>query len=400
MKVAYFTNQYPKGSHTFIRREVLALTEQGWDITRYSIRGSPETLVDPRDINEAKLTRLLLDGDHAALAAAVTRAAVQNPLAFAQALQLAARFTRTSDRPLGTECMYLAEACRLVEWCKRDSIDHIHVHFGTNPTTVALLARVLGGPSYSFTVHGPEEFDRSAVLKLGQKIDQAKFVVAISEYGRSQLYRHCPHRQWSKIHVVRSGLERSSLEQPVYPIPEDHRLVCIGRLSEQKGQLLLLDAVHQCLQRGARFQLVLVGDGELRPAIEQRVRELDISHCVQVTGWASSDVVRSQLEQARALVLPSLAEGLPVVIMEAFAAGRPVVSTYVAGIPELVVPGKNGWLVPPGSLDRLTDALMDTMNSTPSELAALGNDGRRSVRDMHDLTKNVAELGRLFRQSV
>src|SRR5688572_13941110 len=166
MKLAYLTNQYPKVSHTFIRREILALQEQGWNVVRYSIRGTPDVLTDPEDIQEAKVTRLILDGDHLALATAVTRTAAKSPVAFARALRLAQTFGATSDRPTGTEYAYLAEACRLVEWCKTDGIDHLHVHFGTNPATVALLARVLGGPPYSFTVHGPEEFDRSAVLYL------------------------------------------------------------------------------------------------------------------------------------------------------------------------------------------------------------------------------------------
>jgi colanic acid/amylovoran biosynthesis glycosyltransferase len=397
MKLAYLTNQYPKVSHTFIRREILALQEQGWNVVRYSIRGTPDVLTDPEDIQEAKVTRLILDGDHLALATAVTRTAAKSPVAFARALRLAQTFGATSDRPTGTEYAYLAEACRLVEWCKTDGIDHLHVHFGTNPATVALLARVLGGPPYSFTVHGPEEFDRSAVLYLREKIERARFVVAISDFGRSQLYRHCPHSQWSKIHVVRCGVDRTFLQQPIQPIPEEPRLVCVGRLSEQKGQLLLLDAAQRCVQRGARFKLLFVGDGELRPTIEERIRELDLSNCVTITGWAPGHVVRSQLEQARALVLTSFAEGLPVVIMEAFARGRPVISTYVAGIPELVVPGKNGWLVPPGSIDRLADALMDVLNSPTERLAELGNEGRRCIHEMHDIHKNAAQLGRLFR---
>ncbi len=165
--------------------------------------------------------------------------------------------------------MYLAEACELVHWCRQQGVDHLHVHFGTNPTEVALLARLIGGPAYSFTVHGPDEFDRPLGLHLREKIEAASHVVAISSYGRSQLYRWVGHSHWHKIQVVHCGLETSFFDPPPSePFPTTPRLVCVGRLCEQKGQLLLLDAVRRLRDRGEDFHLVLAGDGEMRGELE------------------------------------------------------------------------------------------------------------------------------------
>ncbi len=398
MKLAYFTNQYPKISHTFIRREIAALEALGWEIARYTIRGAPEELEDPLDRDEALITRRILDGDFAGLAAAVSRVAVQSPIRFARATALATTLARLSDRPAMTEYMYLAEACRLVQWCREDHIDHLHAHFGTNPAAVAMLAMELGGPGYSFTVHGPEEFDRASVLHLGEKIRRARFVVGISEFGRSQLLRRAPYECWEKIHVVRCGIDSSFSASTLGPPPDSATLVCVGRLSEQKGQLVLLDATRSCLDRGHDVKVVLVGDGELRGPIESRIAEMGLQDHVEIAGWASSAGVRTRLAEARALVLPSFAEGLPIVLMEALALGRPVITTYVAGIPELVTPGRSGWLVPSGSVEKLTNAMIEALTSPVDTLARMGAAGRQDVLELHDSASNAAQIASLFRR--
>jgi glycosyltransferase involved in cell wall biosynthesis len=116
----------------------------------------------------------------------------------------------------------------------------------------------------------------------------------------------------------------------------------VGRLCEQKGQFLLLEAVARLASEGVPVELVLAGDGELRGDLERLIEAQGMAGFVNITGWVDSKRVRDEILSARVLVLPSFAEGLPVVIMEAMALGRPVVSTYVAGIPELVIPGETG----------------------------------------------------------
>jgi glycosyltransferase involved in cell wall biosynthesis len=258
----------------------------------------------------------------------------------------------------------------------------------------------MGGPPYSFTVHGPEEFDKVKALALVEKVERAAFVVTVSSFGKSQLYRWCEQGQWSKIHVVHCGVDDGFLAGPAIAIPAQPRLVCVGRLCEQKGQFLLLDAVGQLVASGLRFKLVLVGDGPIRAEIEALIARLGLQEHVEITGWASNNDVRQHILASRAMVLPSFAEGLPVVIMEALALGRPVISTYVAGIPELVEPGVCGWLVPPGSVEALTQAMRAALQLPVEKLEQMGFAGAGRVAQQHDATVEANKLAALFRSSI
>jgi glycosyltransferase involved in cell wall biosynthesis len=399
MKVAYFTNQYPKVSHTFIRREIVALESLGLEIERYSIRETEDKLVDPADIAEKARTKVLLRTGAIGLLSALVGTFLLNSFRFFQALRLAFVCGMRSDRGLLRHCIYLAEACLLAKLLQRSGAEHLHVHFGTNPATVAMLCHVLGGPGYSFTVHGPEEFDKPEGISLGDKIRRARFVVAISEFGRSQLYRWCKHDCWSKIQVVHCGVDAMFLAEPATPVPDVSRLVCVGRLCEQKGQLLLVAAAGKLARDNVDFHLVLVGDGPFRPQIESLAQELGIAERITVTGWKSGSEVRDEILKGRTFVLPSFAEGLPVVIMEALALRRPVISTYIAGIPELVQPGVNGWLVPAGAIEPLAGAMCEALRQSVAELSQMGSAGAARVAEQHDISKEAAKLASHFRSA-
>lgn len=399
MRVAYFTNQYPKVSHSFIRREILALERQGFEVIRIALRGWSEPLVDPDDLAERGKTRYVLRDGVAGLLPAVLRQLVRQPLKTIRTLGKALQLSHMSERSAPYHLVYLAEACVLANLCRRHDVEHLHVHFGTNPAEVALLARELEGIEFSFTVHGPDEFDRPLGLHLREKIEAARHVVAISSYGRSQLYRWCSHIHWPKIRVVHCGLDQTFLRLPAAEsFPESQRLVCVGRLCEQKGQLLLLDAVRQLRDRGENFQLVLAGDGEMRGEIESYVLGHGLQSHVSITGWISSEQVKQELLAARALVLPSFAEGLPVVIMEAMALGRPVLTTSIAGIPELVRQGEDGWLVPAGDVDALVEALQRLLHTPTPELTRMGTGARARVLERHHIDTEAAKLTQLFRE--
>lgn len=399
MTLGYLVNTYPSPSHTFVRREIRALEEQGIPVTRYSIRSDAAALVDPADLAELDRTRTILDAGGAAILIAVLATVVRRPAAFAAALREALRLGWRSARGLPLSVVYLVEACVLARWARSAGVTHIHVHFGTNPAVVALLAETLGGPTYSFTVHGPEEFDRPEALKLRQKVGRARAVVAISEYGRSQLYRWSDQRDWPKIDIVRCGLDARFLGEPPTPVTEHPHLVSIGRLSEQKGQLVLVAAVAAIAADVPGLQVTLVGDGPMRSDIEAAIERHGVGSTVRLAGTLSNDDVRAELEDAKALVLPSFAEGLPVAIMESFARGRPVVSTYIAGIPELVDEAC-GWLVPAGSVDALVAALREVLAAPPERLAEMGQEGRRRVAERHDVAREASRLLQLLERHV
>ena len=394
LKLAYFVNQYPKVSHSFIRREILALERQGFEVLRIALWGWDDPLPDPADQRERDQTRYVLRHGALALLPSVLGAFVRSPVRFARALRLAIRMSSDSERPLPYHLGYLAEACRIVPWLEAYGASHIHAHFGSNSAEVAMLSQVLGGPPFSFTVHGPGEFMQPVGLE--EKIHRSSFVVAISSYGRSQLYLRARYVDWPKVKLVHCGLERSFYDSGIVPIPTAPRLVCVGRLCQEKGQLLLVEAAARLAARDIPFELTLAGDGPMRPQIEALIRSYDLSQRVRITGWLSSAQVREEILAARALVLPSFAEGLPVVLMEAMALRRPVLTTYVAGIPELVRAGESGWLFPAGCVDRLARAMEDCLARRPEELQVMGEAAYHQVIVQHSVDAEAAKLAQLF----
>lgn len=399
MRIAYVVNQYPKVSHSFIRREIQALERAGTDVQRIAMRGWRDELVDAEDTRERERVRYVLRGGALPLLGAATYCLMTRPGRFATALALAWRTSRGSDKGRWRHFVYFLEACLVARWVGRDRVCHLHAHFGTNSTDVAMLAAGLAGVGFSFTVHGPEEFDRSHAIALAEKVARARFVVAVSSFGRSQLYRILAPAHWAKVHVVRCGLDRSSFGHAEVCPNAGPRLVCVGRICEQKGQLLLVDALAALRERGVPFMIVFAGDGELRGELERRIDARGLRDAARITGWISGPQVQHELLQARALVLPSFAEGLPVVIMEAMALGRPVVTTFVAGIPELVAHGETGWLVPAGDVPALADAIERCLAADVPTLARVGGQARQRVLEQHDVDVEARRLMQLFREA-
>lgn len=401
MRVAYFINQYPKVSHSFIRREIQALERQGVVVERLALRGWADRVVDPEDVEEQSKTFYVLRDGALGLIGATLGQLARSPSAFFRGLGQAWRMSRASNRSLVYHMAYLTEACRVLSHLRTRPADHVHAHFGTNSAEVVMLARTMGGPPYSFTAHGPEEFDQPVELHLREKVEEAAFVIAVSSFGRSQIYRWVAHSHWERIKVVHCGLDKSfHAGADAKPVPDVARLVCVGRLCEQKGQLVLLEAARRLRDRGVRFELVLAGDGEMREAIDKLIELHSLQDRIRVTGWISSRQVREELEASRGLVLPSFAEGLPVVIMEALALGRPVISTTVAGIPELVREGVDGWLVAPGDVDALEEAISRALAADVDRLREMGRLGRSRVMNRHDVDTEAAKLIKLFQGSV
>ncbi|MDJ0553411.1 MAG: glycosyltransferase [Microcoleaceae cyanobacterium MO_207.B10] len=397
MKIAYLVNQYPKVSHSFIRREILSVEATGIEVSRFSIRSLGAELVDQSDLEEFEKTKFVLGVGIVGLVVGLIRVLLQNPISFWNTLLLTLKISLGSERGLLIHLAYFAEACVLLGWLSKLNIDQVHAHFGTNSTTVAMLCHALGGPPYSFTVHGPEEFDKVKAIALPEKIKRAKFVVAISSFGKSQLYRWCDYKQWSKIKIVRCGVDQMFLNQSYIPIPQESRFVCVGRLSEQKGHLLLVEAASKLATMGQKFKLVFVGDGELRSEIESLIAQFQLEEYIEITGWATNAEVRQQILDSQILVLPSFAEGLPVVLMEALALSRPVISTYIAGIPELIEPGKSGWLVPSGSIDSLVNAMEIALQTPREKLEEMGKLGASQVGKAHNINIEVSKLVEFFK---
>jgi colanic acid/amylovoran biosynthesis glycosyltransferase len=392
--IAYLVNRYPAVSHTFIRREIAAIEAGGTPVLRYSIRAVDGALPDPLDAAEVGKTRVVLSGAGRLLWAIVLMK-ITHPIRVLRATGLAWSMARKAGRQRLRYVAYLVEAAWLVRDWERRGVKHVHAHFGTNPAAVARLARAMGGPPYSFTVHGPDEFDAPGAIDLAGKIADAAFVAAISDYGRSQLMRWADWDDWPKICVVRCGLDADFIAAETVPISDAARLCYVGRLSAQKGLPVLIDAVAQISAAHPDLRITIVGDGPLRADLEARAKALGVAHHLEFVGAASNAEVRKHLTAARALVLPSFAEGLPVVIMEALALGRPVVATAIAGIPELV-DAENGWIVPAGNADAFAAAMVAALSASPQELTVMGAVGRQRVAERHDAGTNAATLAALI----
>lgn len=395
MIIAYVLNTYPQPSHSFIRREIQALERQGHEVVRLAMRRADTPLVDARDRAEAEKTTYVLERGALGLGGALLRRFLNAPGRSLAALRLALRCGRASSSGMARHLIYLAEAAEVVARCQASGSAHIHAHFGTNSATVAMLAHALGGPGYSFTVHGPEEFDAPVALSLGEKLDAARFAVGVSQFGRSQLCRWAGFDTWDRLHVVHCGIEPDAFDDP-QPVPEGQlRLVSIGRFVEQKGQMVLVRAMARLVRRHPMVHLDLVGDGEMRPALEKAITEAGLEGNITLTGWLDQDGVRAALERAHALVMPSFAEGLPMVVMEAMAAARPVVATYVAGTPELVLAGETGWLVPAGDDAALSEALAVLAETPVARLREMGEAGRMRVLERHAIDDQARKLADL-----
>ncbi len=393
MNIAYLMNTYPLISTTFIRREIEALERQGQPVKRYAMRRWDGALVDAGDKADGERTHYILSGNAGGLLAAFFRALFTNPAAMAKAVGPWFSLLKNARGGIIRHAAYFLEAIYFRQQAARDKIDHVHVHFATNAAAVAMLARIMGGPTYSFTVHGPDELTDAPLLSFPAKIDHASFIVAISHFCKSQIIRFSSIEADGKIRIVHCGLKLGDFDPA--PPAANKTFVCVGRLCPQKGQAQIPAAVAALKAKHPEINVILVGDGESRAEIESEIARCGVADNVLIAGWMENDKVREAIRAARCFLLPTFAEGLPVVIMEAFALARPVISTYVAGIPELV-DEDCGWIVPPGDGDALVAAMDSALDADEATLAAKGAEGRRRVEAAHDVDTEAATLAALF----
>lgn len=393
MTLAYLMNSYPMTSTTFIRREIAAHEAAGVPVQLYAIRPWSETLVEPADIAEQARTTYILGQSRLRLVGGVLREIITRPRIFLRGLRASISLARQARGRKLLNFAYLVEAVFFRQAASSIGITHVHAHFSTNAAAVALLSRRMGGPTYSFTAHGPDEFDDPAANGLPMKVAHAAFVAAITDYARDVILTATGGTGADKVHVVRCGIDLDEFE--LTPPPENARIVCVGRLCPAKAQALLVEAVAPLVKDFPDLELVFIGDGEDRASIEKRIAELGLENHVTLAGWGTGDEVRAAIQGARIFALPSFAEGLPIVLMESLAMGRAVVTTQITGIPELV-DAEVGWIVQAGDVPALQAAMAQALSADTATLAAMGATGRARVAKAHDQTQNAAKLRRFF----
>jgi len=395
LEIAYLVNQYPAPSHTFVRREILALENLGWTVHRFTHRVSDAPLIDDADVAEVSKTSVLVDGGVAAIVGAIIRCVLYSPIRTARTLALALRMALTGERRIVAHFGYFGLACVLALKLRDLGVTKLHAHFSISPADVAYLCHVLCGVKYSLTIHATYEYDDpSRRLNLRDKIANARSIVVISGHGYRTLANRFPEYA-NKLELIRCGLDESWIARKNTPVPDTNQLLCVARLTEQKNPVLLIKAAALLRELGKEFRLVLVGDGQLRPKIERMIEELHLSECVFLAGWCNQIEIKRHLEESRAVVLASRSEGIPIAILEAFALGRPAIATNVGGVGEVVQTGSTGWLVPEGNLRELCRAMQECLAASSEEVQRLGNEARKKLQPF-SIDKSAIALDEIF----
>jgi colanic acid/amylovoran biosynthesis glycosyltransferase len=410
MEIGFLASCYPRAVDTAVRNEVLGLRDRGHNVHTFSIRRADASqLVSELHHREHDSTTYIASDHLYETPRSAWRLLRRAPGRFLRALSLARRTRPPGIRGLALQSAYFMEACYLADEMLGRGVQHLHNHIGENSASVAMLASALSGIPYSLTIHGPYIFRAPERWALGEKIVRSTFTVAITSFTRSQCMMFVPASEWHRLHIVRCGPDIALLKAvpPARPADTDgggrrhpRRLIWVGRICEEKGVPVLLEASERLAAEGLDFELVMVGEGPLRAMAEAQIRARGLVDRITITGWMNGDEVQEQIALSHVMVLPSFAEGLPAVIMEAMAFERPAISTYIAGIPELIEPGQNGWLVPAGSVDALFEAMREAVQAPESELDRLGRASREAVLRLHDTSAEVGKLEALIHASV
>jgi glycosyltransferase involved in cell wall biosynthesis len=399
--IAYLSGEYPRATDTFIQREVAGLRALGVEVLTCSVRrtGSahhvgPEQRAEyaaTYQVQQQAKRPLALIGAHLALLA-------RNPKAWLGTIGLAARTCPPGIKALLWQIFYVLEAGVLARYMQTRGVIHLHNHFANSSCSVAMLASRMSGIPFSFTLHGPAIFFEPHHWRIDAKIAEARFVACISHFCRAQAMLFADQADWSKLKIVHCGVEPERYLRND-AAPRGKRLLFIGRLDAIKGVPLLLNALAALRASHPEATLTIVGDGPHRRQLEDRTRALELEHAVTFTGYQGQDAVADLLSEADMLVLPSFAEGVPVVLMEGMAAGLPVIASQVAGVPELVEDGVAGYVIPAGDPATLADRI-DRLLSDPALCARMGVAGRARVVESYDARTESAWLAHLFAGSL
>ncbi|MEP5152401.1 glycosyltransferase family 4 protein [Planktotalea sp.] len=394
--IAYLTGEYPRATDTFIQREIAGLRLLGLDVQTCSIRRTDASHhVGDEQRKEAANTFHVLEAakNPAHLLKSHFNLLRQNPRRYGRALLDAWRTRAPGPKAALYQMIYFAEAGVLAQHMQNRGISHLHNHIATASCTVAMLASSLSGIPYSFTLHGPDIFFEPHRWRLDAKIASTRFVSCISHFCRAQAMNFSDQADWRKLHIVHCGIEPDRYTPTARK--RGKHLLFVGRLAGVKGVPVLLDTLTSLRETHPELKVTLIGDGPERAALEARATELGLGKIVDFVGYKSQTEVAETLAKTDIFVLPSFAEGVPVSLMEAMAAAVPVITTHVAGIPELVEDGTHGILTHAGDSASLSAAI-DALLSDPEKATEMGKAGRQKVSHAFNIAHETIWLAELL----
>ncbi|MEP3224690.1 MAG: glycosyltransferase family 4 protein [Parasphingorhabdus sp.] len=403
--IAYLTSQYPAPSHTFIRREITQLRKIGVDIQSYSIRKPVAGLDNNLDLAAENETYYVLGQSAATYLTAHCKAMFTHPVRYLRTLKKSIQHRVPGFKAFIWSLFHFAESIVLADQLRKDKIVHLHNHFANPAANVGMLAAEYNQMPWSLTLHGISETDYPAGLLLSDKIAAAKFIACVSWFGRAQAMRICASEHWHKFHTVRCGISLDNL--PVKPEnssndPEETKtkqIICVARLSSEKGLPGLLQAFAGIRSKGLDVELSLLGDGPEQNLIEAECRNLGIEPWVHLLGRRSETETLAAISQSDLLVLPSFMEGLPVVLMEAMALNVPVISSRIAGVPELIEDGESGLLFDPANWSELEEKLVRCLSD---EIAAKNRakNANQTIHREFNIEVAISSLPKLFSDAI
>ncbi len=394
-RIAYLLKKFPRLSETFILNEMLGLERLGLSLRVISRRRSDDEPIHPQ-LEELEAAVEVLP--------AIRELDPWSYLFGQRQHRVAGRVRAVLDEwdawPHPRRASLLTEAIHLCARAEALGIEHLHVHFASDAAVVAMLARDLGGPTYSLTAHAKDIYRDDTKLRLLDRLfRRAAFVVTVCQANVEYLSRRLDARAASRVRLLYNGIDLTRFDGVVGSAPrrdEDHVLF-VGRLVEKKGGDVLLDALARLRRAGIDVRATFVGEGECRGELERQIGDLDLTDSVALTGSLDQSEVRSLMGSATAFCLPCRIGGdgnrdaLPTVLIEALASGLPVVSTPVTGIPEIIGHGQAGLLVPENDAAATAEAL-ERLLSNGVLRRRLAIAGRRRAERLFDLEQTTGTL--------
>lgn len=400
-KLIYFCSEFPGISHTFIFREIEMLKDSGFEILTASVNFPHHTdKMSSREQALSAQTVYLKRTSAEEIARTLFLGFLKNPLMiFGMIRGAIVLVLMKGPKSFKKSIGYFIEAVLLVDMAQKRNVRHVHVHFANPAATVALIASRSRKIRYSLSIHGPDVFYDIEKNLLREKIDAAAFVRCISHYCRSQLCRLIPYKDWSKLVIIRCGVDPTVFSPRPVPENKTPQLLCVGRLTRNKGQHVLIEACARLKETATPFHLTFVGDGEDLESLRHQASMAGLEKEVTFAGALGQDALKAVYRTATVFILPSFAEGVPVVLMEAMAMEIPVISTCITGIPELVESGKDGILTTPADSETLFRKIK-LLIEEPLLCSRLGKQARKKVMGDYDLAENCRSLVALFEEKL
>ena len=395
MKIAYLLSEYPTLGHTYLLREVRELRALGWEIQTVSIRrpGERPPSISAAETEEQDSTWYVLGSSPLEFLRAHLTTFCTRPVPYMRGFATAWRLARVARHRSLFASAYISEAILAGHWLRKAGFVHVHCVFST---TVGLILSQIFPVQLSMTLHGPEEFINPDGFGMKEKVRAALFVSAISHFGKSQIMLSSSPADWHKIEVTPLGIDCAGGSPVAFrEDPTPFRLIAVGRLAPAKGYPILLEAVAALAAAGRNIHLTLVGEGPERSRLAEQAGRLGILDKVVFAGWKTQTDLHDLYRNSDLCVLSSFAEGIPVVFMEAMALGVPCVAPRIAGIPELIRDGIEGFLVTPASVEELAGAIGDMMDK-PGMRRQMALSSRERVVEKYNLHKNAAHLAAIF----